>query len=338
MTLRASRVEWALAAALGLAGSECSKSPLALPVVDRLVVIRGGSAADTARANWRHLVVQVRDERAVGVANAIVRFRVETVETQAGRSGAPINVIPVNHGRFSMSEADTTAADGIAEMFVVFSEVAGTARVIVDVPALALADTVIYETRAGRPIFFELLPSDTVIAVARQLPLVPKLIDAHGNLVTGQTAAFTVDGSAASINSSGVITSLRAGFARVAATAAGFSARASIGVFPTTRLIGFDTTRTLASMAIDGSDRRLIVRRPTSEVVSPHATRDERVVFHDGTPISNSRIWIVAAGEPARMVVATPTAAWPRWTADGQWIYYTVRSPAGAPRDRPHPS
>src|SRR5205823_2354399 len=84
----------------------------------------------------------------------------------------------------------------------------------------------------------------------------------------------------------------------------------------------------ILTMNFDGSARRLLASSSDfSGFPQTMPGNGDVVAYYTGNPGATSVIRI--AGPPgtgaSRIVTTSPGSAWPRWSADGQWIYHSAR-------------
>jgi hypothetical protein len=290
---------------------------------------------DTVEALGGMLIMQVSDEHGDPLQGVRVQFAVEPLET-SGRVGSPI-LIYWRSDTSGTTTTDTTFADGTASTWVRFGRVAGTARLIVKVPGTNLADTLLFQTNPAAGIRFGIEQRDTILTIGKQFVLSAHLFDRFDNEVLTTPFSYSTVGSAITVTDAGVVTTQRTGRAAAVVSGGGVMGEVWVNVLPHERAIFFDPKRgVLASMNLDGTERRDIVAVGGNLLVFPRATHDERVVYHIGEPYGLSSIFIATPGGPPQILVGTATATWPVWGPDEQWVYYTISTPEPGGDDEVH--
>ena len=291
-------------------------------------IIAGGGLTDTIMAEpVQALVIDVRD----AAEGMVVRFEavVATVpcpfdpdvecDVPTMAVGSPAG------GGFGSTYTTTVSASGRAAAALRFGWLAGDAGVVVLVPELGLADTVPYTVLPGGPA--ELVAEDPLLVSNGGDTTVFVLQDRGGN--TLEAAEFTILTPAILVElSGGLVTTLAAGIGRIEVG----DEVLEIPVLPDARVLTHAADFTgpvITEWRLDGEGRRDI----DGVVTSSGATRDpqaERWVHHRPTDehFTSWRLYEVGASgfaTPLDLPIDFQWASWPRFSYDGEWLYFEGR-------------
>ena len=285
-----------------------------------LRIISGADATDTIQTELTQaLLVELRDERGDPVVDHTLRFSTVLIDPDQPFGGYGALVSRVDQNQFSNFASDQTDDAGRARVLVKLGSKAGPALVIVTNPDDGTADTATFTVQPGRAVRVVAAP-DTSIYVGRTMTLRSSVVDRVGN-PRDDPVTHTVTGGAVTVSGS-TVTGVALGAATIVTTAGEMSATVTVSVPPEGALAAF-TPRGLATFKTDGSG---------SQVLAPGAAFRGRTLSWSpaGTEVAfdeqfgSERIQIATlAGGVRSITPAGSGTLYPRFSRDGQWVYYT---------------
>lgn len=319
----------AAAVALLACGSDQATAP-PVPGVPSLRIVAGANVSDTVDARLpQALAVEVRDSLGRPLRDAVVRFEALR-EPQA--QGLSIAVASLRSQFFGVFLADSTDAQGRAYALVALGTAAGPARIAVSAPAIGRADTARYTVVPGTSARIVMTTRDTALSVGKRFSPNAASADRYNNPRT-DALAFASASPACGVDAMGVIDARSVGrcVVSVRSATAADTARATVVPGGNLVVVRFDfsgVTAAIVTMALDGTNARIRAPLRTSDAY-PTATRDgARIVYRD-----TEHLYIVQDSSPARRLLPSTQQlaweAWPRFSADGTWIYFAGGELAG---------
>jgi hypothetical protein len=118
------------------------------------------------------------------------------VRMTVGGSGNLASLAASATGAFAATLPATTDATGTANAFVTFALTAGSGTIAIEIPSLALRDSVRFVVRAGKLAQVSVAPRDTAVFVGRPLKLRVELRDRGGNVVADRLDVSSISGLA----------------------------------------------------------------------------------------------------------------------------------------------
>jgi hypothetical protein len=299
----------------------------------RFQVIAGGGTTDTVDARpVQALTVEIRDSTGQLATGRTVRFEPLPSEGSTRPSERSMLVAPLAGTGFGALATDVTDNAGRAKTLVAFGTIAGNARIAVAVPELGTVDTVRYTVKPGAPLKIVIGVRDTTVQPGASYLLGSSLTDRYSNPVTGEAPTYSAGAGIASVSSTGQVTVGSAiARGRILLTWRTLTDSAQVTVIPRLPIVGNRGSETggrgVSLANIDGSGLSELVKSGDFSLAPRSVPATPRVVFYQADPEYNASVWIVAPGEPARVLASTAngfvTAAWPTWSPDGQWVYFT---------------
>ena len=296
-----------------------------------LRIVSGGGLSDTIQTRLTAaLVVEVHDSSGGSGAGRIVRFE----------SLPPTNVTVANlaSNTYSTFLADSADAEGRATALIALGNIAGTAQLRVSVPEFGIVDTVSYTVLPGNPTKLTITPRDTTVQPGATYTLHASTMDRLNNPVPNEPLTFVGGAGIASVSPSGQVT-VGTGFVRgkIAVTWKSGSDTARVSVIQQLPLVGVrlaPTGRVLVLVNTDGSASSDILTS-SDQSLSPSSVKSTpNVVYYTGNPGQNAVVSIVTPGGAPHVLVPPGlnlvTTQWPRWSPDGQWVYFIGQRPPGA--------
>jgi hypothetical protein len=303
-------------------------------VLPRLEIISGDALTDTVGATLAQpLTVVVRDS--TGRALQFVQVLFEPL----GFLNDPY-VLPDRRGR------DTTDAAGQASTVLQAGARAGTARLVIRVPALGYEDTATYTILPGNPARVVALPADTAVYTTKTFAWRAAVVDRYGN---PRTDAVTVTAGPGPVSpDGGQVRATAIGRGRWIAQAGALADTGWVSVVPQGRVaahwlhqITGDTAR-MVFVDLDGSN-------PTSFDIGYWWQPDQEWA-PDGTRLLMNHRGQAFGSGVNHVAFATPAGVLTRllpddarirqsadatYTRDGSWIYFAadVDSVRGLPND-----
>ena len=285
-----------------------------------------GSQADTAMAATE-LIAEVRGADREVLPGAVVEFR------SLGPTDSAFVYLNPPGAITRRVVTDTTDARGMASTPVRLAYIAGTARLLVTVQSAGFQDTVAYLIRPGATAAIAISPADTAMYVDGSYPLTATATDQWGNARTDAVTFGTATPYIIAVSNDRVSGKLL-GRGIVTARTGNVVDSAYVSVVPRGTLVLRGGG--IWIMNLDGSGRRAIPRTGSpSNWGVPRQPLDwspfgaELAFFGDG---GTQQLW---AGTPDGAVrpLAPPAPAGiiqraPRFSRDGQWVYYNQGDPA----------
>ncbi|HEY7770830.1 Ig-like domain-containing protein [Longimicrobium sp.] len=278
-------------------------------------VLSGGESQDTIDAILPELLlVEVRDAGGQPVSGSLVAFSGE--RPQRGR---PITVEQPEGGGFKDTVLVSTDPGGRAAVRVRLGTGSGGAGVVVAVHGQTAMDTVPYTVLPGAPARAEIVPRDTAVSPGGTVALRGSVLDRHGN-PTPATLEFQVEKGPGAVHAqTGVVTTAGFGTTVVVGRMGEITDAVRVSAVPGGTLAIADISSGLYLVNVDGTGGRVVSGWGGSR--NPAWSPDgKRVVFmySKGDPglFSTTRL-----GPPAPLP-DTKDARNPRYSRDGQWLYF----------------
>ncbi|HEX8848400.1 MAG TPA: hypothetical protein VF761_02615 [Gemmatimonadaceae bacterium] len=307
------------------------------PHTPGIQLISGGNVTDTINTTLRDpLVVHVVDREGKPAAGVTVRFT--GVETKWGNFPESSVFFPDDTGRVWPVAVAKTNRLGYATTGVVFGYVAGPAGVVVSVPELGWRDTVRYTITPGEPVDIVVWPADSATYAGSGYTIHGSTVDRIGNhrpepvTFARSTGPVKIDAKTGAMVADAGAT----GRASVTAWWGTHGRVAMISVVPRGTLAvqsyyaGNGGPLGLVVVDLDGSNYRRIAPGDDNEQ-APHGL--------DWSPDGSS----ILTAPDTRLVTVTPTGEQrtllemngiirePRWSKDGQWIYFAYNGYGSEP-------
>jgi len=297
-------------------------------------ILAGGGEQDTIGATLPQALV-IRVALPIGGTNAGQAVQFSTIQPSAP-SGAIAYVSSVTSPGEALAVVDSTDRTGMASVQIIFGTVTGVARVQITVPALKYIDTASFTVLPGQADTIAITPPDTLLAVGKQVTLHSASFDRAGNSRPSDVVTYKVRYGGVSLSGS-VVTTTAPGLASVVAATGGASDSALISVVPSGTLAAISDTGGVIMFNLDGSGFQAVTRIPATDV--KWAPSGASVVFicpepYNVLPICTSDLH----GNVDTLDLATETTnAWPFYSRDGTWIYYSHIGGPGGILKREHP-
>jgi hypothetical protein len=284
-------------------------------------VVAGGSGTDTIGTRFAQaLVVELRDGNGEPVPDHVLRFETVPVDPAEQFGGYTAYVSPVDRNDQRIFMADTTDAQGRARALVTLGLKAGPAIVVITDPDVGASDTATFTVQPGHAVRVRTAPRDTVIYVGKTATLRSSVVDRAGN-PRSDPVTYSVIGSAVTVSGE-TVSAASLGFARVVTSAGTISDTTNVAVPPEGTLAAFSNAG-LAAFNTDGSGFQVLAPsaafRGRTLSWSPAGTE---VAFDE--EFGSERIQIASLAGGVRFVTPAGSGTlYPRFSRDGQWVYYT---------------
>lgn len=311
-------------------GGDSSTAPNGGGSGPRFTVIAGGGATDTVQARLlQALIVEIRDSTGRVARGHTVRFETLPPDDPKRKSESAISVSTLSANAYATFGADVTDSTGRAKILIGFGTVAGTSRLRVSVPEFAMVDTVTFTVKPGTPSKFIIGTRDTLVQPGATYSLNAAVVDRFSNIQPTETPTFSPGAGIASISATGqVVVGSSIARAQILVSWKTLTDTARVSVVPRLPLVGMHSANTRAVVLVNTDGTSYAELATTSDAsISPHAVSGQSaVVYYQGDPNYNSSIWIVTPGSAPRALVNQANgflaASWPRWSPDGQWVYF----------------
>jgi Tol biopolymer transport system component len=328
------RTGWIAPAAVVLFVAACSSSTSPHGKGAGITIVAGSGEVDTIGSTLTQaLVVRVADSPTGGPnVHQVVQF---SSIPPGGAGFGTAYVADLANGYPTTFVADSTNAAGEASVQVVLGSQAGPARIAIAVPQDGFVDTASYIIVAGHVAGLTSGPGDTTLYVGKKATLHALALDRAGNPRPSDPVTYSI--AYGPVTASGpVITATGLGQASVLATSAGFSDSTLIGVVPAGTLAVTSDSGGLIMFNLDESGFRAITRAAATDV--KWASSGTSVVFV--CPQSNQILATCTSdlnGNISALDVSDTTSdAWPFFSRDGTWIYYSHIGGQGGTLARMH--
>ncbi|MGQ0643792.1 MAG: TolB family protein [Gemmatimonadaceae bacterium] len=326
---------FAIAAALAGCGSELRTAPTPPdppappppppppPRVPSMRIVAGANVTDTIDSRLlQSLSVEVRDSLGAPLRGVVVRFEALRGTQSFGHS---IAVGALGSQLLGPFLADSTDAQGRVHAIVALGSAAGPARIALSAPTLGLADTARYTVVAGAAARMVIMTRDTALSVGKRFVPNARSADRYNN-IRQDPLTYVSNSAACVVDTAGVIDARVVSRCLITVRSAVAVDSVRVTVVPQGSLVllqlDFSGARgSVVTMALDGSNVRVRARLVTFDAF-PSATHDaSRIVFRE-----QDHLYIVEdSAPPRRFVSASHRLAWegwPRFAADGTWIYF----------------
>jgi hypothetical protein len=329
------RTGWIAPAAVVLLVAACTSSTSPAGKGAGITIIAGSGATDTIGATLKQaLVVRIANSM-IGGSNAhqVVQFS----SIPAARPGsATAYVADLTSGSPTTFVADSTSTVGEAGVQVFLGTQTGTAKILIAVPEDGFVDTASFSITPGKVAGITSGPADTALYVGKHATLHATALDRAGNPRPSDPVSYAV--SYGPVSAAGpVVTATALGPASVIATSSGFSDSTLVTVVPPGTLAAVSDSGGIIMFNLDESGFRLVTRTPATDV--KWATSGTSLVFV--CPQSNGILAACTSDVSGNITVVdetdTTSDAWPFFSRDGTWIYYSHIGENGGVMSRIHP-
>jgi hypothetical protein len=218
-------------------------------------------------------------------------------------------------------------------VFIVLGTLAGTARVVVSVPALEVVDTARFTVMPGNPYAVSVMPADTALYAGKSFTLRSGTVDRAGN-PRPEPATWSVPDAGIAVTGGSVVTAgPTLGRYRIVAAGMGMADTGAVSVVPPGRLVAWSGTLgtgTLTAADVDGSNEATLA-----------TVNNDGIGIHPAwIPGTSSVVYTTLAGSVHTLYVVGPDAApkpffaaapptvtnqaEPTPSADGKWLYFSA--------------
>jgi Tol biopolymer transport system component len=306
-----------------------------------LHIVSGDEVTDTI-AQWlpQPLVLEVRDSTGALLPGTVVRF-------EPIRTPNPQNPFAGSVDRLLLSPPDSTVARGFlaavtdaqgrVAVRIQLAQWAGRVGVVASAPEGGAADTAWFTAVPGRPSRIWFVNRDTTLVTGGALDVRTVVADLYGN-VRDDLPPLSAGGAITSVNEQRVARAGEPGLGYVAARLENLVDTMRVAVVPNATLAVVEHQTfgnwTLTVISLDGLQRRRLVTT-LAQVHMPAWNRaGTEIAYYEGYNghEGNARLFIVTtAGERRPLLPVMPqylrTAFMPRFSPDGEWIYFTGDMP-----------
>jgi hypothetical protein len=288
--------------------------------------LAGNQQTDTVQSVPAQALVVLITHNGSLVPGAVVQFEaVSAADSVNPYGGDWVDIAPLSSNQPTSFVAETTNTQGEANVDVYFGTRAGTAPLVVKVPALGYVDTAKFTVTAGSAATLQSGPVDTSVYVNGTVKLHSAVVDRFGNPRTDPVSYALLSGPAHLSGSTVTVT----GIGRVAVTGMANKAidTSYISGIPSGTMAASLDAGGIATFNLDGSGYRVITTTAAGTVVwNPSGTS---LVFDQtsggGTSGGDATLFSTTTSGSVTVLDNSggPTDAWPSYSHDGTWIYYT---------------
>jgi len=303
------------------------------PKATGIRIIAGAGANDTVQARpLQALVVEVREGN-VAMPGVGVRFETLPATDTTRKGEFPVLTAAGAQGWFSNSTSDTTDASGRASVLVQLGTVAGEARLLVSAPALRIADTARFTVRPGLATRVVMTAQDEEISYGGSYDIGAAAADRFGNR-RPDPVTFSSVSTLGTVDATGKVQAAQeTGQGRIVVSTGSIIDTARFTVIPRvilTFLYARDDGTWIGEGALDGSSIR--PRVPSSTPGYPSASPTSASIVFQRPSGPFYKIFVVDSGGTERdLLQGAPfiSAFYPRYSADGAYIYFSGRDSTG---------
>jgi hypothetical protein len=288
-----------------------------------IVIISGLDQSDTVAARPAEpLVIEIRDSTSKRVVGATVQFR-SIIDPLDPRRVPFVFVAPPNEAVYTSLASDVTDSLGRARTFLTYGFEPGTALLEVSVPQLGVVDTLVFSAVHGAPARLSIAPADTSVAAGGTYQLRAVISDQYFNPIDGLAPSFSATGVAVSPTGQVTVPSTVPLRGKIVVSYAALSDSAGVSVVPRFPMIIVRGGK-VERINSDGSGSTTLAATPYAQLSPSSVPSTSTVVFYEGYPGSDAKLWGVQPGGMPQLVIrgATSADAWPRLSPDGTWVYF----------------
>jgi hypothetical protein len=303
------------------------------PKATGIRVIAGANVDDTIQAQPQQaLVVELR-EGGVAMPGLVVRFETLPASDTTRKNELPVLTSPVAQGWFSNSTSDTTDASGRASVLVQLGTVAGEARLLMSAPALGISDTARFTVRPGLRTKVVMTERNKELVYGGSFDIGAAAADRFGNR-RSDAVTFSTGSTLATVDATGKVQAgQETGQGSIVVTSGSATDTARFTVIPRVNLTfvyAGDSGTWIADGALDGSSVRPRIQSPSPGYPSPSPTSQAIAFQRQSGP--QYKIFVVDSAGAERDLLqgaAFISAFYPRYNADGTYIYFGGRDSSG---------
>jgi len=287
--------------------------------------LAGNQQTDTVQAVPAQALVVVITHNGSLVSNAVVQFQAVSADSTNPNAGDWVDVAPLSSFQPTSFVAETTNTQGEVDVDLYFGTRAGTAPLVVTVPALGYVDTAKFTVTAGGAAALRSGPADTAVYVNGTVNLHTAVVDRFGNPRTDPVSYALLSGPAHLSGSTVTVTAI--GRVAVAGTGNKTTDTSYISGVPSGTMAASLDAGGIAVFNLDGSSYKTIFKMPAGTVV--WAPSGSSLAFDETTGGGTSGGGAVLYGITTSGSITAidnsggPIDAWPAYSHDGTWIYYT---------------
>jgi len=287
--------------------------------------LAGNQQTDTVLAVPAQALVVLITHNGSLVSDAVVQFEAVSAADSANPYGGDwVDIAPLSSNQPTSFVAETTNAQGKVNVDLYFGTRAGTAPLVVKVPALGYVDTAKFTVTAGSAATLRSGPADTAVYVNGTVNLHTAVVDRFGNPRTDPVSYAVVSGPAHLSGSTVTVTAI--GRVAVSGTANAATDTSYISGVPSGTMAASLDAGGIAVFNLDGSNYKTLTTTPAGTVV--WAPSGSSLVFDQttggGTSGGGAELFGITTGGLATVIDNSGGAidAWPAYSHDGTWIYY----------------
>jgi Tol biopolymer transport system component len=271
------------------------------------------------------LVVEIHDSTGARAPQGVV-VRFSGVIGPAGLEAAVRGPTSANFSYFQPVETD---ASGRASVDVTLGTKAGPARVLIEVPTLAIRDTARFTVVPGAANRITIGPGDTAVYVGASYVLNASVADRFGNPRDGDAVTVTPQGTGISVTNGNTIHSSEIGRFDIRVIGGGAPAvTAHVSVVPHGKLAAWRNDGRIVSMELDGSS--VLDRAPAPDGgIGVHPSwipGTDEIVYAASNGVIEQLRAVNAAGQVRVFFTSLPAPithqAEPTPSADGRYLYF----------------
>ncbi len=298
-----------------------------------LRVIAGAGVSDTIDATLPNpVIVELRDSTGRAPSGQVLRVAV-TVTAPAYFPNAAIAKSAT--GSYVVSYVDTTDAAGRASVHVRLGRQAGPTGIIVLTADERWQTDASFTILPGAPASLAVSPNDTAVYATRTFQLAAAVTDRGGNPRTETPTYSTLTPSLVSVTAAGATSSLAIGRGAIRATLGALADTTYLSMVPAGTIAasamygssGLSSIRTrVFTVSLDGSARtEVIASQYWAEPAAAFSSDGMSLVFPLG--YNDTKLYMANGSATPQPFGGAPVRSegYPRFSRDGQWIYFNGR-------------
>jgi hypothetical protein len=337
-----------LAAATTLVVAACSSSTGPQRPAATVAFIAGNNQSDTILGTLaQQLVVRIAIPNGQRASGHTVQF--QSLPDTNARLGyqlylGPAIEPPLLNGGSSPVWDDTTNNFAEASVTVTMGAQVGRVPLVITVPDFGYADTATFTVLVGGAYSVVASPADTTIYIGTSFTYNAGTVDRFGNPRRGDSITYVVDSGPVTITAAGKVTGNAAGYSTVTIIAPkpGLGLNTAVAVVPQGTLAASNATG-IVVFHLDGSGMQTVMPGPYAGDVSwdptgAHLVYDGSAGCDAGTALLHTTdlhgdTTLIANGGDFEGD-GNYFDAYPTYSPDGKWIYYTQTEQAGTEMGR----
>jgi hypothetical protein len=301
-----------------------------------LQVMRGAGVSDTIEASLpNELVVELRDDAGNVRSGVQVLFGIESPFFSPFPGLSAVSVAPSGSSEFAYRLTATTDSRGRAAVRVRLGAQTGQVKLpirVVDDPSIRTDAE--YTVRPGAPAAIRLTPDDTALYVGRTYALTADVYDRASNKTSATVTYRSLAPTTASV-SDGRVTGVALGRAKIEGSVGTVKDTVDVSVPPEGVMTAVELGGSggpfrlrILSINLDGTGRTVLMSSTDAWADAGYDWSPSGDTLAYGLGLHDTKLHVQHAGGTNPLLTAAPalaSLAFPRYSADGTWVYFNGR-------------